>query len=131
VEPVPEDDVAAVLAGRAAAARLAAEASGKLLRESREQLAETSRQLSAGRNARAVLHESVTARLVARLETMPVIEQAKGVLIAQTGCTADEAFDMLRAASQRSNVPVRDLAAGIVKRASSGHPERRGEGGEN
>jgi AmiR/NasT family two-component response regulator len=36
---------------------------------------------------------------------MPVIEQAKGILIAQTGCTPEEAFDMLRRASQRSNVP--------------------------
>ena len=30
-----------------------------------------------------------------------MIEQAKGILIAQTGCEPDEAFDMLRQASQR------------------------------
>ncbi len=31
----------------------------------------------------------------------------------QNGCTADEASGLLRQASQRSNVPVRDLAARI------------------
>ncbi len=46
-----------------------------------------------------------------------MIEQAKGILIAQTGCSPDEAFTMLRQASQRSNVRVSELAAGIVDRA--------------
>jgi AmiR/NasT family two-component response regulator len=49
-----------------------------------------------------------------------VIEQAKGVLMAQAGCRPDEAFDILRRASQRTNVKVRDLAADIVERASGG-----------
>jgi hypothetical protein len=57
-------------------------------------------------------------RLLARLQSMPVIEQAKGILMAQSSCTADEAFAMLRAASQRSNIKVRDIAEDIVKRAS-------------
>ena len=48
---------------------------------------------------------------------MPVIEQAKGILIAQMGCTPGEAFDMLRRASQRSKVRVAELAATIVDRA--------------
>lgn len=39
--------------------------------------------------------------------------QAKGILMEQNGCTADEASGLLRQASQRSNVPVRDLAARI------------------
>ena len=43
----------------------------------------------------------------ARLDTMPVIEQAKGILMAQRGCGPEEAFDLLRQASQRFNVPVR------------------------
>jgi hypothetical protein len=45
---------------------------------------------------------------------MPVIEQAKGILMAQHGGGPEEAFDLLRRASQRSNVPVRDLAARLV-----------------
>jgi AmiR/NasT family two-component response regulator len=48
---------------------------------------------------------------------MAVIEQAKSVLIAQQGCSPDEAFNLLRRASQRSNIPVRELAAQIVHNA--------------
>jgi uncharacterized protein (DUF3084 family) len=65
---------------------------------------------------RELLRDSATARLHAQLESMPVIEQAKGVIMEQTGCTAEQAFDLLRKASQRSNVPVRELAARIVGR---------------
>ena len=43
-----------------------------------------------------------------------VIEQAKGILMAQRDCSADEAFDMLRRASQRENVKLRDVAQRIV-----------------
>jgi GAF domain-containing protein len=45
-----------------------------------------------------------------------VIEQAKGILMAQHGCGPEEAFDLLRRASQRFNVPVRVLAARLVQR---------------
>ena len=64
------------------------------------------------------LQHSAYARLVARMESMPVIEQAKGVLMAQSGCDADEAFETLRRASQRSHIPVRDLAGQIVARTA-------------
>lgn len=49
------------------------------------------------------------------LKTRPVIDQAKGVLMARHGCTADEAFAMLAGASQRHNRKVRDIADAIVK----------------
>ena len=39
---------------------------------------------------------SAYARMEARLASMPVIEQAKGILMAQRGWTVDEAFDVLR-----------------------------------
>ena len=55
--------------------------------------------------------------LRAALRTRPAIDQAKGILMAQHGCTPDEAFDMLSEASQRSNQKLRDLAAGIVDSA--------------
>jgi hypothetical protein len=42
------------------------------------------------------------------------------VLMAHAGCQPDEAFDILRRASQRTNIKVRDLAADIVRRASEG-----------
>ena len=44
----------------------------------------------------------------------PVIEQAKVILMAQHGGGPEEAFDLLRRASQRFNVPVRVLAARLV-----------------
>jgi ANTAR domain len=43
-----------------------------------------------------------------------VIEQAKGIIMAQQGCGPDEAFDLLRRASQRTNVKVHELAAQMV-----------------
>lgn len=66
-----------------------------------------------------LLTVSPLARLRAQLATMPVIEQAKGILMAQQGCGAEEAFDLLRRASQRSNVPVRELAKRIVSTTQS------------
>jgi ANTAR domain len=63
---------------------------------------------------RELLTDSATARLQAQLETMPVIEQAKGILMEREGCTAEQAFDLLRKASQSSNVPIRELALRIV-----------------
>jgi GAF domain-containing protein len=49
------------------------------------------------------------------MESRAVIEQAKGVLMAQRGVDAQQAFDMLRDASQRYNRKLRDIAAGIVE----------------
>jgi len=48
------------------------------------------------------------------MESRAVIEQAKGVLMAQRHVDADQAFDVLRDASQRYNRKLRDIAAGIV-----------------
>jgi len=70
--------------------------------------------------------EVAHARLLARLESMPVIEQAKGILMAESRCTAEQAFAMLRAASQRSNVKVRDIAEQIVARVSAAERGSRG-----
>jgi hypothetical protein len=47
---------------------------------------------------------------------MPVIEQAKGIIMAQSGWSEDQAFEALRRASQRENLKLRDLAAQIVAR---------------
>jgi GAF domain-containing protein len=48
------------------------------------------------------------------MESRAVIEQAKGVLMAQQGVDTEQAFEILRAASQRSNRKLRDVAAGVV-----------------
>jgi transcriptional regulator with GAF, ATPase, and Fis domain len=51
------------------------------------------------------------------MRSRAVIEQAKGMLMAQSpGMGPDEAFELLRRASQRENVKVRDIAARIVAR---------------
>jgi AmiR/NasT family two-component response regulator len=43
-----------------------------------------------------------------------VIDQARGILMAEHHCGPDEAFDILRQLSQRSNRKIRDLAVEIV-----------------
>jgi GAF domain-containing protein len=53
-------------------------------------------------------------RLRLAMESRAVIEQAKGVLMARHGCTADEAFAMLVTESQRTNRKLRTLAADLV-----------------
>ena len=58
--------------------------------------------------------------LRATLETRPVIDQAKGILVGQKHCTPDEAFAMLTEASQKSNRKLRDVARAMVKRKSGG-----------
>ena len=69
--------------------------------------------------ADSALPGSEYARLQARLDTMPVIEQAKGIVMAQQRCGPDEAFDLLRRASQRFNVKVSVLAAQMVEQIAS------------
>ncbi|HLI16107.1 MAG TPA: ANTAR domain-containing protein [Acidimicrobiales bacterium] len=44
------------------------------------------------------------------LRSRDVIGQAKGILMAREGITADQAFDRLRRASQRLNLKLRDIA---------------------
>jgi AmiR/NasT family two-component response regulator len=58
------------------------------------------------------------------MASMPVIEQAKGILMAQYGWPEEQAFDALRRASQRENMKVRDLAASIVARTVRSAPAR-------
>ncbi|MEY2396989.1 MAG: hypothetical protein QOJ00_163 [Actinomycetota bacterium] len=53
---------------------------------------------------------ALTQNLRAALESRDVIGQAKGILMAQHGITADEAFTRLRHASQRHNQKLRAIA---------------------
>lgn len=53
------------------------------------------------------------------IKTRAVIEQAKGILMAQHGCSPDEAFDMLSRTSQHTNTKLRDVAAQIVAEPSA------------
>ena len=53
------------------------------------------------------------------LQGRDVIGQAKGILMAQQNVNADEAFDILRRASQRMNVKLRELAERVASRIPS------------
>ena len=64
----------------------------------------------------------VNDQLREALASRDVIGQAKGMLMEREGCSPDEAFDMLRRASQRVNRKVRDVAADMIKARRSGEP---------
>jgi GAF domain-containing protein len=49
------------------------------------------------------------------MDSRSVIEQAKGVLMAQRHVDAEQAFEILREASQRYNRKLREIALGIVE----------------
>jgi GAF domain-containing protein len=67
-------------------------------------------------NARAY---DAAVRLAANLEramqSRATIEQAKGKLMATSNLTAEEAFELMRRASQRENVKLRDVATRIME----------------
>jgi len=72
--------------------------------------------------ANAALYAS-TADLARNLQiamaSRAVIEQAKGIVMAQRRCSADEAFELLRIDSQRRNVKLRVVCQSIVDSAVS------------
>ncbi len=73
--------------------------------------------------ANARLYAS-TARLAEEmrqaLASRAVIDQAKGILMAVHGETAEEAFSRIVRESQRRNIKVREIAEDIVRRTSQG-----------
>ncbi|HVE47423.1 MAG TPA: GAF and ANTAR domain-containing protein [Acidimicrobiales bacterium] len=68
------------------------------------------------------------------LSSRDVIGQAKGLLMAREGVTPDEAFQMLRRASQRLNIKLREVAERVAAAPAEQPPEsiepgdRAGEG---
>jgi GAF domain-containing protein len=52
------------------------------------------------------------------LRSRDVIGQAKGILMEREGVSSDDAFDMLRRASQTLNTKLRDVAQGVVDEAN-------------
>jgi GAF domain-containing protein len=57
---------------------------------------------------------ALSEQLQEALASRDVIGQAKGIIMAQSGCDEDRAFDVLRRASQRENKKLRDVAQGVV-----------------
>jgi GAF domain-containing protein len=66
---------------------------------------------------------SLVSQLNEALTSRSVIDQARGILIARTGCTADEAIEALKQRSQRENRKLREIAAAIVEDAIGHVPQ--------
>ena len=60
---------------------------------------------------------SLAQHMQTAMESRAVIEQAKGIIMGERRCTADEAFAILTKVSQGSNRKLRDVAAALVARA--------------
>jgi PAS domain S-box-containing protein len=65
--------------------------------------------------------DQMTAQLAVIAENRAVIEQAKGVLMAAYGITANRAFDILTWRSQETNLKVRELALRFMAAISASH----------
>ena len=65
-------------------------------------------------------HRDLAQQMRQALDSRAVIEQAKGVVIARTGCGPDAAFQALVARSQQENRKLRDVAAALVAGAQAG-----------
>ncbi|MFI9610691.1 ANTAR domain-containing response regulator [Streptomyces sp. NPDC052023] len=61
------------------------------------------------------------------IASRPVIDQARGILMATHSCTSDEAWHILREASQLSNTKLHTVAAAIISGAESDGPPLPGE----
>jgi GAF domain-containing protein len=71
-------------------------------------------------NAMSYLDAAALAdHMRAAMESRSVIEQAKGIIMAQNRCDAERAFEVLRRASQGRNVKLRDLAHELVERVAA------------
>jgi GAF domain-containing protein len=57
-----------------------------------------------------------SVQLTEALQSRDVIGQAKGILMERRGADADQAFDILRRASQDLNIKIRDIARTIASR---------------
>jgi GAF domain-containing protein len=64
--------------------------------------------------------ESTNRNLLDALATRQLIGQAMGIIMARERCTSDEAFDILRRASQQSNLKLRDIADQFVRSTEPG-----------
>ena len=83
-----------------------------------EQLAATLQSVDAYKSTAQLAQNMAEA-----MRSRAVIEQAKGIVMGERRCTAEEAFTILVKVSQDSNRKLRDVAAALVERAagSDGH----------
>jgi GAF domain-containing protein len=82
------------------------------------------------RNAAAYRNcRQLVVNLQSALESRAVIEQAKGILVAEHGCDPELAFKELSRMSQNTNRKVRDISADLVAGRIDRQLFRPGEGG--
>jgi GAF domain-containing protein len=72
---------------------------------------------------RLASYAALTEQLRSSLASRTVIDQALGVIMAQERCSQARAFAILRAASQNTNVKLRDIASAIVTGVSGEQPQ--------
>ncbi|WP_251093257.1 ANTAR domain-containing protein [Streptomyces sp. Caat 7-52] len=60
------------------------------------------------------------------MDSRPVIDQARGILMAAHACSPDQAWEILREASQRSNTKLRQVAAAVTVSAAPDGPAPAG-----
>jgi hypothetical protein len=60
---------------------------------------------------------ALTGQLEEAMASRPVIDQAKGVIVGETGCHPEDAFRRLVAVSRSRNVKVRVVARSIIDQA--------------
>jgi len=72
---------------------------------------------------RLASYSELTEQLRSSLTSRAVIYQALGVIMAQERCTQAKAFEIMRTASQNSNLKLRDIAAAIVTSVSGVPPQ--------
>ena len=63
-------------------------------------------------------HRERATNMARAIHSHSVIDQAKGIIMAQQKCTSDAAFGMLRKLSMDENIKLYDLAASLVESAS-------------
>jgi GAF domain-containing protein len=90
---------------------------GKPFSEDSERIARTFASFAGIVLANAGLHRDLTdlsAQLAAAVRSRAVIDQAKGIIMAQTRCTGDEAFQVLVRTSQNRNLKLKLLAEQVI-----------------
>ncbi|MFI0240239.1 GAF and ANTAR domain-containing protein [Streptomyces sp. NPDC016845] len=66
--------------------------------------------------------EEFAGQMQTAMRSRSVIDQALGIIMGQRHCTADEAFGILRSASQHRNIKLRDLCTQLVTNVTGRPP---------
>nr|WP_090277534.1 ANTAR domain-containing protein [Mycolicibacterium komanii]CRL72122.1 response regulator with putative antiterminator output domain protein [Mycolicibacterium komanii] len=82
--------------------------------------------ISAALVTTAAQNEAAFEDLLSALQSRGAIEQAKGALMGLVGCDAEQAWSMLRRASQEFNVKLRELAVALLEHISGAPAQQPG-----